>query len=185
MASALHLRLACRALRAGGVIAYPTEAVWGLGCEPQDREACVRLLAIKQRDWRKGVILVGADFEQLRPYVADLSESQLRPAFDSWPGPATWLMPASSTAPSWITGTHASIAVRVSAHAGVAALCRAYGGALVSTSANLASHAPARTRAQLQARLGEALDFIVPGELGGAKNPSTIRDLLTGKLLRA
>ena len=185
MASAFQLAMASRTLRAGGVIAYPTEAVWGLGCEPLDREACERLLALKRRDWRKGLIVIGADLEQLRPYIAHaVSAAQLRPALESWPGPATWLVPAAATVPPWVRGEHDSIALRVTAHPVAAALCRAYGGALISTSANLAAQAPARTRVQVASRLGFALDGVVCGDLGERKIPTSIRDLLTGKLLR-
>lgn len=182
--SAFQLAAVCRTLRAGGVIAYPTEAVWGLGCEPFDEDACRRLLALKRRDWRKGLIVIAADVAQLQPYLGALDAAQLKPALDSWPGPATWLVPAAPTVPSWVRGEHDSIAVRVTAHPVAAALCRAYGGALISTSANLAGHEPARTRVQLAARLGAEIDAVVPGRVGERKSPTSIRDLLTGKLLR-
>ena len=185
MASALQLAAACRVLRAGGVIAYPTEAVWGLGCEPFDEQAVRRLLAIKQRDWRKGLIVIAADVAQLRPYIGNVSEAQLQCARDTWPGPNTWIVPAAPSVPEWVRGTHDSIALRVTAHPVAAALCRAWGGALISTSANIAARAPARTRVQIAARLGGMLDGIVPGPLGDQKNPTSIRHLLTGKLLRS
>ena len=184
MASAFQLAMASRTLRAGGVVAYPTEAVWGLGCEPFDREACMRLLALKRRDWRKGLIVIGADLEQLRPYIGAIGDAQLKPALDSWPGPATWLVPAAASVPDWVRGEHDSIALRMTAHPVAAALCRAHGGALISTSANLAGHAPARTRVQVASRLGAELDGVVCGEVGERKFPTSIRDLLTGKLLR-
>ena len=185
MTSALQLRAACHALSAGGVIAYPTEAVWGLGCEPQNRHACIKLLHLKERDWRKGMILIAADFGQLRPYVADLSAEQMAPAFKSWPGPATWLLPSSTHTPEWVRGEHDSIAVRVTAHPVAAALCRAYGGPIVSTSANRAGQAPAMSASQVRLRFGVQLDALVAGALGGLDKPTQIRDLLTGEVLRA
>lgn len=180
----MQLRLACHALRAGGIIAYPTEAVWGLGCEPLDAEACHRLFLLKQRDPRKGLILVAADFAQLTPFVADVPAPKLDQALATWPGPATWVMPASARAPDWIRGVHASVAVRVSAHPLVSALCRAYGGAIVSTSANVSRRPPARSALQVRARLGSGLDYVLAGQLGGRSAPTPIRDLLSGKLLR-
>ena len=181
----MQLRAACHALHGGGVIAYPTEAVWGLGCAPLDQAACERLLQLKQRDWRKGLILIAADFAQLRPYVEDLSAMQLRPALETWPGPATWLLPTAAHTPVWVRGTHDSVAVRVTAHPVAAALCRAYGGAIVSTSANRAGQTPALSVAQLRRRFGTQIDAVVAGALGGLDKPTTIRDLLSGTLLRS
>ena len=182
--SLLALRRAAAALRAGGVIAYPTEAVWGLGCEPRNREAVANLLVLKQRDWRKGLILIAADFEQLRPFVADVGRARLKPALATWPGAVTWLLPAAAQAPHWITGGRDQIAVRVTAHAPAAALCLEYGGAIVSTSANLARRPPARTLMRLRRNFGGQLDFILPGELGGLGGPTPIHELATGRILR-
>lgn len=183
--SAAGLRRAVRALREGGVIAYPTEAVWGLGCDPRDRDAVERLLAIKQRDWRKGLILIADNFEQLWPFIADPNTSKLEPAIASWPGPATWLMPASSSAPRWITGGRDRIAVRVTAHPLASALCRAHGGPIVSTSANRSKRPALKTRLQVQRQFASAVDCIVAGALGGLERPTSIRDLETGQVVRA
>lgn len=180
----LSLKKAVEDLKSGGVIAYPTEAVWGLGCEPMNRHAVERLLQLKRRDWRKGLILIAADFAQLKPYVAVVAEDDLQKALATWPGPHTWLFPASPAAPALITGGRDSIAVRVSAHPVVIALCRAYGGALVSTSANISRRVPARSALQLRRCFGPSLDAIVAGELGGRATPTPIRDLRNGHLLR-
>jgi L-threonylcarbamoyladenylate synthase len=182
--NALSLSRAVRALHTGGVIAYPTEAVWGLGCEPRDRDAVEKLLDLKHRDWRKGLILIASDLDQLRPFFARLNHAQLKPALESWPGPHTWLLPASPEAPGWITGGRPLIAVRVTAHPTAAALCRAYGSALVSTSANLAGRAPARNALQVRRQFEGRIDYVVPGPLGGLSAPTPIRELETGRLLR-
>jgi Putative translation factor (SUA5) len=173
-------------LARGHVIAYATEAVFGLGCDPDNVQAVMRLLNIKQRPIEKGVILIAGSWEQLLPYVdlARLPEEKLLQAQASWPGPFTWVMPASNTTPKWLTGQFDSIAVRVSAHPQVKELCLAWGKALVSTSANLSGEAPCRSEQDVETQLGGRVDFIVPGEVGGAVNPSEIRDVLTGKLLR-
>lgn len=184
MGGALALRNAVRVLCAGGVIAYPTEAVWGLGCEPRNRHAVARLLAIKQRDWRKGLILIAAHFEQLQPFIARLGNARLKSALSSWPGPTTWLLPAADDAPGWITGGSGKIAVRVTAHPLAATLCRGYGGAIVSTSANISSRPPARNRMQVQRRFNGAVDFILAGALGGLDRPTSIRELGSGRTLR-
>lgn len=185
-ASPLSIADAATALRAGGVIAYPTEAVWGLGCDPRDEQAVLRLLAIKRRDVDKGLILIAARLEQLRPYLdmAKVPAQRLGEVLASWPGPHTWVMPASSEAPPWITGMHTGIAVRISAHAGVVALCSAYGDAIVSTSANLAGQPAPRAREALDAALLPLVDGVMSGETGGGAAPTSIRDALTGATIR-
>jgi L-threonylcarbamoyladenylate synthase len=179
-----RLRLAVRWIDAGGTIAYPTEAVFGLGCDPADPLAVSRLLAIKRRSPDKGLILVAADWSQLRPWVAALSGNMEQRLRRSWPGPVTWLVPAAKNCPYWLTGAHTSLAVRVSAHPVVNALCRAWGGALVSTSANRDSQRPARSVLEVQLRFATSIDYILPGPLGGRRRPTTIRDLQTDRVVR-
>lgn len=180
------LDTAVAALRGGGVIAYPTEAVWGLGCDPFDEAAVLRLLDIKQRTVDKGLILIAASAAQLDGLVDwdDLPDGRRAAVLASWPGPNTWVVPATVRVPRWITGAFDSVAVRVSAHPQVIALCRAFGGPLVSTSANLAGAPPAYRRAQLDPALLARLDALGPGETGGSDAPSTIRDARSGEVLR-
>ena len=178
-----QLRLAAKALRRGSVVACPTEAVWGLSCDPLNRRAVESLLALKQREWQKGLILVAADLDQLSLYIELPSRTALRRARDTWPGPATWVFPASPDAPPWVTGDRDSIAVRVTAHPVLAALCERVGGALVSTSANRAGQPPCRSIAELRRRFGPDL-LAVPGATGGLANPTPIREASTGHLLR-
>ncbi|MGX5672601.1 Sua5/YciO/YrdC/YwlC family protein [Thermomonas fusca] len=184
----MHASLAnvVAALHRGGVIAYPTEGVWGLGCDPHDEAAVMRLLALKQRDVAKGLILIASSEAQLAPFIdtASLGGSQLAEVRASWPGPNTWIMPASKDAPSWITGAHDGIAVRVTAHPLVRALCDGFGGALVSTSANIASEPSPRTRAELDPRIVAGVDAVTDGETLGRAQPSTIRDARSGAVLR-
>lgn len=184
MTSRLHIAAACRTLAAGGVVAYPTEAVWGLGCDPLDAEACDRILAIKRRARGKGFILIASEFAQVAPFVRETATATLAPALKTWPGPHTWLMPAADGVPEILTGGRDRIAVRVTAHPVAAALCAAYGAAIVSTSANLSGHRPARTALQLRGRLGDLADGVLPGETGGLAAPTPIRDLLTGEVIR-
>ncbi len=180
-----HLRRAARWLKAGGVIAYPTEAVYGIGCDPHNLSAVTRLLHIKQRDWRKGLILVAADFAQLEPFLLPLCTDLQARVFSAWPGPVTWLLPARPQLSPLLRGTHNTLAVRVSAHPLVKDLCQTWQGALVSTSANLSRQTPAKTRRQVQQRLGQTLDWIVPGAVGGHSKPSEIREALSNRTVRA
>ncbi len=175
------------ALNAGGVIAYPTEAVYGLGCDPDNEAAVLALLAIKQRPVEKGLILVAANYSQLLPYVDDkaIPLEKRYQIFSSWPGHVSWVLPASQTAPKWITGQFDSIAVRVSAHPVVQQLCLTYGKPLVSTSANLSGQPAITDKVELEHSLGAMLAAIVPGALGGATQPSQIRHALTGDIVRS
>ena len=181
---AWHLRRAARLLHNGAVIAYPTEAVYGLGCDPLNAQAVMRLLELKHRPIEAGLILIAADFAQVEPFLEPLSAALRRKIFATWPGPVTWLLPARRDVPVWLRGRHDSLAVRVTAHAGCAALCRAYGGALVSTSANPHGRAPARTPLQVRRYFNDSIDYRLPGPLGNATRPSEIRDARTGNILR-
>ncbi len=178
------LRAACAALRAGGVIAYPTEGVWGLGCEPRDERAVSRLLALKKREWQKGLILIAAEFAQLEPFIHLPSKTAQKRAFATWPGPATWVFPASDHTPMWVSGERDTVAIRVSAHPIVRELCLAYGGPIVSTSANRAGREPARSASAVRMQFPRQLDALVPGALGGQDKPTVIRDVVSGLILR-
>lgn len=185
MPSRLQLELACHALAAGGVVAYPTEAVWGLGCEPLNRQACRRVLVLKRRPGAKGFILIASDFAQVTPFLAHVPRPKLRKALDTWPGPATWLLPVAHWVPAHLTGGRDTLAVRVTAHPVAAALCAAYGGPIVSTSANLSGQPPARSALDVLRSLGEGVDYLLPGAVGRRRRPTPIRDLRTGTLVRA
>lgn len=169
----------------GGVIAYPTEAVWGLGCDPWNLEAVTRILELKNRPVDKGLILVAASVEQIRFLLDPLPEELQQEALSHWPGPVTCLLPdVNKQIPDWVRGSHSSIAVRVSEHSVVRALCEAAGMPLVSTSCNPAGLEPARDASQVSRYFDGQLDQIVPGALGGNQKPSRIIDIVSGKQLR-
>ncbi|WP_370546272.1 L-threonylcarbamoyladenylate synthase type 1 TsaC [Edwardsiella tarda] len=173
------------ALRQQRVIAYPTEAVFGLGCDPDSESAVQALLDLKQRPWDKGLILIAADYQQLLPYVCDeaLQGERRTAVFAQWPGPVTWVMPARDDTPRWLTGRFSTLAVRVSAHPMVQQLCRAYGKPLVSTSANLSGLAPCRSASEVREQFGARFP-VLDAAVGGRQNPSEIRDALSGELFR-
>lgn len=175
-----QLTRAAHVIRQGGVVAYATEYCFGLGCDPMNRAAVLRLLRIKHRPVHKGLILVAANVEQLAPYVDDLPPAVRA----SWPGPHTWLLEPRPGVPGWITGGHARIALRVTAHAQAAALCQAAGGAIVSTSANRGGAEPTRSFRDTVRRFQGEVDYILPGRVGEAPAPTPIRDAVTGELVR-
>lgn len=181
-----NLEDAVSALRAGGVIAYPTEAVYGLGCDPYNAHAFAHLFELKQRPPTQGVLLIGASFEQVAPFIdlAAVHTQALARAQATWPGPHTWVFPRGADVPAWIAGAHAGIALRVTAHAPAADLCRAFGGALVSTSANRHGEPPARDAGEVRAAFGTSLDAILNGITGGLERATPIRDAISGEFLR-
>ncbi|WP_425529412.1 L-threonylcarbamoyladenylate synthase [Ferrimonas balearica] len=170
----------------GGVVAYPTEAVFGLGCDPSNEEAVSRLLDIKQRPVEKGLILIAANYGQLLPFVNDsaLPDARREAVMARWPGPTTWVMPAQPSVPGWVTGQFDTLAVRVTDHAIAADLCRAFGGPVVSTSANLTGQPPCRSADEVLAALGDLVDGVVMGDVGGRKDPSMILDAMTDQVFR-
>ncbi|OHZ04775.1 L-threonylcarbamoyladenylate synthase [Salinicola sp. MIT1003] len=176
---------AVAALRRGGIIAYPTEGVWGLGCDPDDERALSALIALKGRASEKGLILIAGDIRQLAAWLEGVDDDAMARLAASWPGPNTWLIPDNGRAAPLLRGSHSTLAVRVSDHPLVQALCAAWGGPLVSTSANRAGEPPAMSASQVRETFGEALDAVVDGQLGGRDRPSTIRDLMTNEVLRA
>ncbi len=177
------LRVCIESLKKNGVIAYPTEAVFGLGCDPDSEQAVKALLKIKSRPVEKGLILIAAKYQQLLPYISDelLTDEQRERMFSHWPGPVTFVVP--SRAPRWLRGQFDSLAIRVSNHPDVQELCLTYGKPLVSTSANFSGQAPCRNVQEVMTRFGN--DFpVLQGETGGRQNPSEIRNVITGELIR-
>ncbi len=179
----MHINRAIRVIQQGGVLAYPTEAVFGLGCSPCFSTAVYRILRLKRRSVDKGVILVGADIGQFTELVDIERIENWHTVLASWPGPVTWILPAKPGVPGWLTGSSRSLAVRISAHPLVRQLCQKT-GILVSTSANPAGCQPARSPHRVRSYFTNQLDYILPGTLGRLPGPTEIRDALTGQILR-
>ena len=181
MALSFPMHRAGRILRSGGVVAYPTEGVFGLGCIPDDADAVIRILSIKKRSAALGLVLIASGVEQLEGW-ADLPDGvSLDSSLDR---PVTWIVPATINVPYWIKGEHHSLAVRITSHPVASALCEAADSLLVSTSANVAGSPPARSAFVLRRRFRSLVDYIVPGRCGPAAGASEIRDLNSGKIIR-
>ena len=177
------LRRAARILCGGGVIAYPTESVFGLGCDPACDAAIERILAIKGRPAASGFILIAASAAQLRGWIAP-SAAQQRRLGSRTAQPVTWVVSAGPRATRSLTGGRSTIAIRLTTHPIAAALCRAAAMPLVSTSANVHGRPPARTALAVRRRLGPWLDLVVPGATGACPRPTEIRNAQTGAVLR-
>jgi len=181
----LNIKLATITLLQGGVIAYPTEAVWGLGCDPWNKWAVMKLLAVKQRPMEKGLILVADSTQQFGPLFEDLSAELKVTLNNAGPAPITWLIPdPKDRIPLWLKGSHSKIAIRISSHPLVRELCQSFGSMIVSTSANESGAPEIKSRLKLVKSLGDKLGFIVPGQLGSELKTSTIKDLESGMMLR-
>ena len=180
-----QLLLAVEALERGGVVAYPTEAVFGLGCNPFNVKALQRIIDIKGRDAHKGFIVIASQQLQLQAFVAPPDTRQQTQLDEHWPGPVTFVMPASEAFKhSLLSGYRDTLAVRVSTHPLVVALCNAYNGAIVSTSANISGKPALRSAESVQALIGEELDVIVDAPVGKLTSPTMIFNLVSGERLR-
>ncbi len=177
---------AVKALQQDAIIAYPTEGVFGLGCNPLSETAVLKLLRLKQRPVEKGLILVASTLEQVFDYISwsEISSKTQHMMNRQWPGPVTWVVPVTEQVPAWVTGGRETVAIRVSAHPVVQSLCEAFEGALVSTSANPMGSPPAENCLQCRAYFGEAVDACIDAPLGQLKHPTPIFDALSGQQLR-
>lgn len=180
-----HLRMAVRSLNQGEVIAYPTESVYGLGCDPEDLDAVEQLIQIKSRSSAKGLILIASDISQLEDWVAFDKVADMQPLLESWPGHETWLVPARDDVSPLLTGYRDTLAVRVSAHPIVQQLCQLFGGAITSSSANKNGKKEARDLFTTRQYFHDEVDYYLPGEISGYPRPSRIRNALTGQTIRA
>ena len=174
------------AFKKGDIIAYPTEAVFGLGCDPDNEEALKRLLKLKQRSPEKGLILLAGSYSQLLPYIDEskISQDMRTDLLSRWPDGITQLVPKNNNTSSSLSGIFDTIAVRVTSQPDVVALCQQTNKPIVSTSANLSGQEPAKTWQTLDPVLSKQVDFILKGITLGRTSPSKIIDALTGKIVR-
>jgi len=180
--SFLHLRQAAQIIHNGGIVAYPTEGVFGLGCDPGCYEAVLRILELKERAVAAGLILIAADRGQLEGWIKPSADEER--ALSSADKFVTWVVTADPRCPDWITGGRPTCAVRITQHPVAAALCREADLSLVSTSANRHGQKAATTTLAVRRLFGRDVDFILPGTIGAATGPSEIRIARTGAVLR-
>jgi len=181
---------AANVIQQGGVIAYPTEAIFGLGCDPDNNVAIKKLLKLKQRSANKGLILLASDYAQLLPYIDDkllkkiLGNKRYHSVLSQWPSAITQLLPATKNISPLLTGAFDTIAVRVTDHPDVVALCQKMNKAIISTSANISKQEPARTWQQVEQQFKKSVDFIIKSNTQGLTKPSLIINPLTEEIIR-
>ncbi|MGV6815873.1 MAG: L-threonylcarbamoyladenylate synthase [Thiotrichales bacterium] len=171
-------------LQAGCVIAYPTATVYGIGCLPDDVKALNKVLQAKAREAHKGLILIGANQTQLEPYTGSLTTSQWQRIAQEHKRPVTWVVPAAAALSELISGGRDTVAIRITHWPVTRKLCLAADQALVSTSANLSGEHPVTDYHDLALQLVQNLDGVLTGDCAKTGKPSTIRDLLSGAVLR-
>jgi len=171
-------------LKKGGIVAYPTEAVYGLGCDPFNLDAVDKLICLKERDKDKGLILIASEFNQVKAFLEEIDPLLEAKVKQTWPGAITWLWPARSSTSSLLKGKYDTLAVRITDHPIASKLCEQFGGAIVSTSANKSEKKAASNSKEVESIFKNQIDFIISGETGGLKSPSEIRDVMTGRIIR-
>ena len=186
----VNLQGAVEALQQGNVLAYPTEAVWGLGCDPRQEQAFNKILKLKQRPIEKGVILLAESIDRVAPLLAQLDTNIQQQIIASWQPlkaqqrATTWLLPISDAIPAWIYGKHDRVAIRVTQHPLCQQLCQHFDGLIVSTSANPAGLTPAKSADEVEQYFSQDV-AIFDGDLGESPEPSRILDAVTGQVIRA
>lgn len=184
MQQGTDISTAAHTIKQGGIVAYPTEGVFGLGCNPNNEQAVERLIALKQRDSNKGLIIIAAKRDQLTPFIAAVDDTLSSRLAATWPGPVTWILESSKDSSALLTGNRTTIATRVTRHKTAAKLCLACDHALVSTSANLSGQPSCHEASTVAACFGDKIDYLLDLPVGGLDGPTPIYDGATGKQLR-
>jgi L-threonylcarbamoyladenylate synthase len=179
----LHIRIAVKKLYQRQIIAYPTEGVYGLGCLPGEKHTVLRLLSLKQRSQKKGLILISDAIDKFTDLIEDKWMALLLSRAD-WPGPETWVVPAKQRAPKWITGGKSTLAIRITNHPIARSICASIDVPLVSTSANRANHPPACSSLAVRCIFNNKIDYILHGKIGDLAGPTPIRELISGSFVR-
>lgn len=175
--SRFQIRGAANAIKNQGVICYPTESVFGLGCLPLSEPAVEKILTLKQREVEKGLILVASRLDQLEPFTI-LSECDKQKIITQ-KTPTTWLVKKSPLTPDWISGKHDKVAIRLSSHPVIIALCDELNSAIVSTSANKSTAKAATNILQVRQYFPYELDFYLAGKTGDVGAATPIIDIET------
>lgn len=180
-----QLKKAVAALKNNELVAYPTEGVYGLGCRLNALDTIERLIKLKQRPREAGFVVIGGSYQQLSALMSStLHEDAQRRLQESWPGPVTFIVPASKRLPWLVNGGRRTVALRQTAHPVAKALCKTLGEPIISTSANIHDQTPARSAKEVTAMFGDHVDYILKGPIGSLSGPTEIRDLWSNDIIR-
>jgi len=182
MASDFSIRHAAHIIRLGGIIAYPTDTIYGLGCDPYNRQAVESINAIKQRPLDKQFILLASDIEQVRPLL-QLDDDQEK-TIEQNTEPTSWVVKANQKTPAWLVDENNTITIRISKHANIERLCSILGHAIISTSANVSGKRPARNTLDLHKYFHHYVDKILASDQIQMTRPSKIIRLCDNEIIR-
>ena len=169
------IRAAGFLMKQGGVVVYPTETVYGLGCVPSDTDASQRVCEIKQRA-DKPLPLICADIVAARKIV-EMGSAAEKLAARFWPGPLTMVLPTKVKYSMWVNHGASTLGVRVSPHPVASMLAKEAGGVIVSTSANISGDEPAMSASEARDIFGNKVDIIIDGGRSQGGESSTVVDL--------
>ncbi len=164
-------------LKAGGVIAYPTETFYGLGADAKNEKAVDRIFSVKGRDFKKPIPVIIGPGQDLASLVSEIPQPALSLMKRFWPGPLTILFRAAPSINSRLTGGTGKIGIRLSSHPVAVGLAEAVRGPITATSANLSGQDECITADEVLASLGEKIDLVVDGGLSPGGKGSTIVDI--------
>lgn len=179
-----QLKKALQALQNGDLIGYPTESVYGFGTDPFNEKAIAQLQSLKARPKESAFLMIASNFEQVKKYIGCDDATILKKITSASERPTTWVCPASDLVPEFLWGPNQTIAIRITNFPLCVELCNAFGGPIISTSANFKGQNPAKTYAEMQ-KFSDKLAYIIDAPCGTATRPSTIIDLITDKVYRA
>ena len=165
------------------VFAYPTEGVWGLGCNPFSEKAVNKLINLKKRPKNKGIIVLAGSLQQLLPFTQHLSEKLKKRMNSKWPGPHTWLVPSSSETPKWLLGPTGLLALRLSNHKTVKELTKSLNMPICSTSEKISRKKPAKDSEEIRTFCYDKVHRI-EGKLDSLKKPTPVQNLESKEWLR-
>ena len=172
-----------RFIRRGGIIAYPTESCFGLGCDPKNRKAINKIIKLKKRSLNKNFILIGSSIKQFNYFLEPLNNSIAKNLFSKWPGPHTWLITENNRCPNWLK-SNSKIALRISSFTPCQKLTKSLGMAITSSSLNLSGKIPLKNYRDVCRFLPKQVKLI-KGRIGKSKRPSVIQDFQTKKIIRS
>ncbi|MFV9614726.1 MAG: L-threonylcarbamoyladenylate synthase [Gammaproteobacteria bacterium] len=182
MASDFAIRHAVHIINRGGIIAYPTDTIYGLGCDPYNPDAVKKINAIKQRPLNKQFILLAANINQLRPLI--LIKKEQEKIITQNTQVTSWIVKASPTAPPWLVGDSKTLCIRISKHDEVQRLCNTLGHAIISTSANLAGKKTAKNALQLHKYFHQYVEIILIANKNPGRKASKIIRLCDNQVIR-
>ena len=182
MASDFLIRHAAHVIRYGGIIAYPTDTIYGLGCDPYNADAVASINDIKQRPRNKQFILLAGHTDQVAPLVELDKDQQHKITRAS--EPTSWVIEARPSAPGWLISEQGTITIRISQQHDVQRLCQALGQAIISTSANPSGKPPARNSLELHKYFHHSVDVILASHKMLAASPSKVVRLCDNHVIR-